>query len=154
MVVSKVSLFEAVFAVTDEPTVESSLLLGTAFAIGQGAFATAGHVAEALAVLRAFQASGEARVLPIRKSESWGNIDYGLIEADFEPPIILPWLENRIGEASDVSSVGFAFGQDLQRRRLTMRHFKGHLVSTQRYASWGELQPERAGLKDHCFLGI
>lgn len=40
-----VKKFDSIFAVVDESRKENPILLGTAFAIGGGVFATAGHVA-------------------------------------------------------------------------------------------------------------
>ena len=47
---AQVRKFDAIFAVLDEGNKDNPILLGTAFAIGQGVFATAGHVADALKV--------------------------------------------------------------------------------------------------------
>ena len=143
-----ISIFETIFAVLDETKRESPQLLGTAFSVGNGVFATAGHVVENLQsckspTLRQFKNDGTVQVIPIKQSEHWNNIDFGLLLADFFPKEIPSWIDARLAEPTDVYSVGFAYGLDVQRQKLIMRHFKGHIVSCQYYSSWGELDIQR-----------
>lgn len=152
----KATKFETVFAVMDESNKEKPVLLGTAFAIKGGAFATAGHIADALKeskspTLRKFEEDGTVAAIPIKQSETWKSIDFGLIYADFQPKEIISWLDARAVEPTDVDCLGFAYGFDLQRKKLTMRHFKGYIVSCQRYNSWEEMDMTKQGEPDYPF---
>lgn len=144
----KTTIFDTVFAVTEEPNKNEIHFIGTAFFIGRNIFATAGHVVKNLQkakrpTLRKFSNDGDVLPIPILKSEEWGVVDFGLIEAKHNSNVI-SWLDARITEPSDVYSIGFAFGLDLIRKKFTMRHFKGHIVSTQKYSNWKELDPTRS----------
>ena len=141
------SIFDNVFAVTDEPNYRQAILLGTAFNLGKGIFATAGHVAETLQqasrpALRKFNDDGTTQPIQISKSESWETIDFGLLEAAYTSKPI-SWLSGRLAEPTDIFSTGFAFGLDLSRKKITKRHFKGYVVSVQKYSAWNELDPSR-----------
>jgi len=143
----QVSKFDSILAVTDEISGKNSKLLGTAFSLGKGVFATAGHVVESLQEatrpsLRQFKNDGTVVPISINKFEKWGSIDFGLIEADLSTKPI-SWLDAKLGEPTDVDSIGFGFGQDIRRNKFSMRHFKGHVVSVTKYASYQELDITR-----------
>lgn len=150
------TIFDSVVAVTDEPDETSARLLGTAFYVGQGVFATAGHVVEAVrgssrASIRRLLSDGGTEPHAIQQSEHWGNVDFGLLKTDFMLQQHLSWLQPRLAEPTDVATVGFAFGLDISRRKLSIRHFRGYIVSCQRYSSWGELEPAYAGRPEYPF---
>ena len=52
--------------------------------------------------LRMFLNTGRTKAIPLLKSEAWGNVDFGLIEADFEPSTHISWLGTRVTAPTDV----------------------------------------------------
>lgn len=139
---------ELILAVMDETNSESPRLLGTCFSIGKGLFVTAGHVAESLREskrpsLRKFETDGQVKPFPVQISESWGNVDFGIIKASDACLPAISWLNSRIVEPTNIYTIGFAFGLDIRRRKISRRHFHGHIVSSQKYASWQELDETR-----------
>lgn len=141
----------------DETNLENPILIGTAFPVGRGVFVTAGHVVEALdssinPTLRKFYADGTAQAVPIKKSESWDGIDFGFLHAEnIQDTEIISWIDARFVELADVLAMGFAHGFDPQRKKLTMRHFKGHIVARQKYNSWTEMAPGKQNVPEVPF---
>ena len=139
-----INVFDSIFAVLDESNKKAPNLIGTAFPIGKGVFATAGHVVKAIQnisspTLRKFEQDGETVKFPIKQGECWNNIDFGLLLADFQPKSIFSWLDAKVIEPTNVYTIGFAFGLEINLEKLVMRHFKGHVVSCRKYDSWDEL---------------
>lgn len=143
----QISTFDTILAVTDEPDRSTANLLGTAFVLGQGALATAGHVVEAIEnakrpTLRKMGRNGIATPIPIKASEKWEFVDFGIVLADYVSTPI-PWSLSGVVERTDVWTEGYGFGLDLNRRKLVNRHFKGHVVSRQIFQNRTEIEPTR-----------
>lgn len=153
----KVPWYESVYAVLDETVKTNPILLGTAFSIGKGAFATAGHVVEALKpskapTLRKLEDDSTVRPISITKCKATDLVDFGIIQAEYEPSSILSWLDAWIPEPKDIYCLGFAYGLHLERRKMSLRHFKGHVVSCQRYHSWEEMDFTKSGSPAFPFM--
>lgn len=124
-------------------------LCGTAFSVGPRLFATAGHVVEGVRTGRAPQlvrlalGSEPVRAFPITGSLLCSAIDFGMLEADYEPSDYLPWVACELPAPNDVWTTGFAHGYEPERHALVHRWFKGHITNLLRYERWAQMDFSR-----------
>lgn len=110
---------------------------GTAFAIGGGAFMTAGHSLRA--AIEKHDAVGVARVqkgplsdiAPVDEAEIWADLDIGLLRADLEEAEAMSWEFSICPLLFPVATAGFPHGPDRygQDAFLRTRALGGHIVT-------------------------
>jgi len=107
---------------------------GTAFYAKSGNFVVAGH-----ALRKALQHDlvGLGHV----RGDSWGythvtahevidDYDVGFVKAEIPEAKALNWKFDELPMLADIHTVGFPFALDLERFRIRVRAFKGHIVSS------------------------
>jgi hypothetical protein len=121
------------------PKNEPEEICGTAFAIGDGVFMTAGHVLK-----NALTHKVAAIGYPANNGSSWSasslqatellDCDIGICKADISHWGPLDWAGGEpLLLSEDVQAIGYPYGLDLEARTVVVRAFQGHVVSERKF---------------------
>lgn len=111
-------------------------LLGTAFAINERIFITAGHCLpeifdNQISIGIVSNSDSHYRSYPVKRYEIIEEIDLGIIEtaSDCEVKSIC-WSSKRAHDATKISASGYAYGLDIKNKSLYNRTFTGYTVAS------------------------
>lgn len=119
-----------------------NVIFGTAFAITDELFLTAGHVVEAatsvgdLALGRLGNPVSEGRFDVVAEYELFDGIDVALLRSPGVNPVKHELSFDRFPIFHDVQAVGFGLGLDPEYHSYVPRGFRGHIVSGHQLFGW------------------
>jgi len=109
------------------------VLYGTAFSIAPDLFVTAAHVIRAAQdegkVALARLTPGDFQILEVLQAEMFENVDLALLHCPHLNAERLPLQMEPLDFLTEVFSLGYPFGLELDTKTIQLRAFKGHVVS-------------------------
>ena len=106
---------------------------GTAFSIGNGCFATAGHVIQNAShnqvVAIGFPDGTDWKTIRATDYEVIESYDVGFIQAEVPKVEALSWRLDELPMLATVQTVGYPYAIDWARFAIDIRAFRGHVVS-------------------------